>query len=45
MQRPSTQLNMITFAIFSRFQRQLYDTAFTQVIGEATPENSGEDAD
>ena len=33
------------FCNFFKIPEQLYDTAFTQVISEATPENSGEDAD
>ena len=33
------------FCNFFKIPEQLYDTAFTLVINEATPENSGEDAD
>ena len=33
------------FCNFFKIPEQLYNAAFTQVIGEATPENSGEDTD
>ena len=33
------------FCNFFKIPEQLYDAAFTQVISEATPKNSGEDAD
>ena len=33
------------FCNFFRVPEQLYDAAFTQVIGEATPENPREEAD
>ena len=43
--KPINTIEHDNFCNFFKIPEQLYDAAFTQVIGEATPENPGEEAD